>query len=72
LKNLYLKTEQVLSSTESPVPLGSLDIHDLALGWHPSQTRESPSLFQISLRKIRKRSFGFIVYSRIDQGCTDG
>jgi hypothetical protein len=43
LKSLYLKTEQVLSSPESPVPLGYLYVQDLALGWQPSQTKEIPS-----------------------------
>jgi hypothetical protein len=43
LKISYLKTEQVLSSPESPVPLGSLYVQDLALGRQPSQTKEIPS-----------------------------
>jgi hypothetical protein len=72
LKSLYLKTEQVLSSPESPVSLGSFDVQDLALGWYPSQTRETSSPLHISPRQRRTMSLGSIVYSRIDQGSTDG
>jgi hypothetical protein len=54
------------------VPLGSLDIHDLALGWHPSQTRESPSPLDISLRRSKIMTLGFMDSSRIDQGWKHG